>query len=208
MVTCHPRASPPIAATTRSHHHAGQQSGSSPAAGTDYAIRLSECFPVGAFLRRLNKRKNRSVAITALVRKLVTIVFLLLKSNKSYRYANPDLMRQKFTKLEVLPKRSKVGSDLDAIYRATGLPWVTTPDHPPQVERQCPTSASWKSSWPGCTNHSTRSLNRKVNRAVFRDGTACLPFRYPDLGHCAWATPSGFLEARLQCPKGRKQSDP
>lgn len=93
-------ASPPIAATTRSHHHAGQQSGSSPAAGTDYAIRLSECFPAGAFLRRLNKRKNRSVAITALVRKLVTIVFLLLKSSKSYRYANPDLMRQKFTKLE------------------------------------------------------------------------------------------------------------
>lgn len=63
--------------------------------------------PLGAFFHRLTKRKNRSVAITALARKLVTIAFLMLKNNETYRYANPQLMRQKFTKLELLPKRSR-----------------------------------------------------------------------------------------------------
>lgn len=92
--------------------------------------------PLGAFFRRLTKRKNRSVAITALARKLVTIAYLMLKNNEPYRYANPVLMRTKFTKLEVLRKRSKVGNDLDAIYRAMGLPPVTTPDHLPKGEQQ------------------------------------------------------------------------
>ena len=92
--------------------------------------------PLGAFFRRLTKRKNRSVAITALARKLVTIAYLMLKNNEPYRYANPVLMRKKFTKLEVLRKRSKVSNDLDAIYRATGLPPVTTPDQLPKGERQ------------------------------------------------------------------------
>jgi transposase len=92
--------------------------------------------PLGAFFRRLTKRKNRSVAITALARKLVTIAYLMLKNNEPYRYANPVLMRKKFTKLEVLRKRSTVSNDLDAIYRATGLPPVTTPDQLSKGERQ------------------------------------------------------------------------
>ena len=47
-----------------------------------------------------------------------------------------DQMRRRLTKLEVLPKRSRVGSDLDAIYLATGLPPLTTPDQLPKSERQ------------------------------------------------------------------------
>lgn len=37
--------------------------------------------PVGGFFRRLSRRKTRSVAIVATARKLVTIVFLMLKNN-------------------------------------------------------------------------------------------------------------------------------
>src|SRR5262249_14788628 len=55
--------------------------------------------PPGAFSRRLARRKSRQVAITAVARKLVTIAYLMLKNNEPYRYAKPELMRVKFTKL-------------------------------------------------------------------------------------------------------------
>jgi hypothetical protein len=56
-----------------------------------------------ACLRGLTKWKSRNVAITAVTRQLVTITFLMLKSNEPYRYARPTLMR---TKLATLEKRS------------------------------------------------------------------------------------------------------
>ena len=55
--------------------------------------------PLGAFFRRLAKRKNRNVAIIAMARKLVLVAFLMLKNNEPYRYARPELMREKFSRL-------------------------------------------------------------------------------------------------------------
>ena len=43
--------------------------------------------PVGAFFRRLSKRKNRSVAVVATARKLVVIAWHMLRNNEPYRYA-------------------------------------------------------------------------------------------------------------------------
>ena len=86
--------------------------------------------------RRLAKRKNRNVAITALARKLVTIAYLMLKNNEPYRYARPELMRKKLTKLEVLPKRTKAAG-LDSIYRAAKLPQVKTPEQLPTGKIGC-----------------------------------------------------------------------
>lgn len=51
--------------------------------------------PLGAFFRRLKKRKARNVAIVATARKLVTIAYLMLKNNEPYRYAQPDRVRAK-----------------------------------------------------------------------------------------------------------------
>jgi len=91
----------------------------------------------------LTKRKNRSVAITALARKLFTIAYLMLKNNEPYRYARPELMRKKFTLLKVIqpprgkqrkPKQSRPG--LVAVYRAAGLPPVTEPKQLPPGERR------------------------------------------------------------------------
>jgi transposase len=97
--------------------------------------------PIGAFFRRLVKRKNRSVAITAVARKLVTIAFLMLKNNEPYRYARPDLMREKFSKLKLLPKRpaAKRGSPkpgLADIYRDVKLPHVRIPNQLPKGEER------------------------------------------------------------------------
>jgi hypothetical protein len=55
--------------------------------------------PIGAFFRRLVKRKSRQVAVTAVARKLVTVAYRMLKNNEPYRYARPELMRAKFATL-------------------------------------------------------------------------------------------------------------
>jgi transposase len=99
--------------------------------------------PIGAFFRRLAKRKNRNVAIVAVARKLVTIAFLMLKNNEPYRYARPALMHNKFTALRIMPPKStgkartsKAATGLADIYRAAGLPKVTSPDALPTGERR------------------------------------------------------------------------
>jgi transposase len=102
--------------------------------------------PLGAFYRRPAKRKNRQVAIMAVARKLVTIAYLMLKNNETYRYAKPDLMAQKFAFLNratngSAPRRkrgfraqARVG--LTAVYAHAGFPPVVIPDQLPNGERR------------------------------------------------------------------------
>lgn len=99
--------------------------------------------PLGVFFRRLTKRKNRSVAITAVARKLVTIAYLMLKNNEPYRYARPERMQEKFTELKVLkqnrlPKRKAKSPrpGLSAVYHAVGLPAVKEPQQLPVGEQR------------------------------------------------------------------------
>src|SRR6185436_8081090 len=49
--------------------------------------------PIGAFFRRLRKRKKYNVAVIATARKLVTIAYLMLKNNEPYRYAKPLVVK-------------------------------------------------------------------------------------------------------------------
>jgi transposase len=56
--------------------------------------------PLGAFFRRLKKRKARNVAIVATARKLVTIAFLMLKNNEPYRYARPERVQARLRHVE------------------------------------------------------------------------------------------------------------
>ena len=45
--------------------------------------------PLGAFFRKLERRKNRNVAVVATARKMVTIAWHMLKNKEPYRYAVP-----------------------------------------------------------------------------------------------------------------------
>ena len=99
--------------------------------------------PLGVFFRRLCKRKNRNVAITAVARKLVTIAYLMLKNNEPYRYAVAKRVHEKFTGLGTAatgkPARSKPGSaprDLPAACAKHGLPPVRRFDELPAGEQR------------------------------------------------------------------------
>lgn len=102
--------------------------------------------PLGAFYRRLVRRKPRQVAIMALARKLVTIAWQMLKHNEPYRYAKPMLMATKFTKLRRMYQtqaarpapgaRQKVPDGLAAVYAELDLPEAIDPDHLPAGERR------------------------------------------------------------------------
>lgn len=99
--------------------------------------------PLGVFFRRLCKRKNRNVAITAVARKLVTIAYLMLKNNEPYRYAQAKRVHEKFTGLQSAATgkvaRGKPGSapvDLPAACAKHGLPPVRRFDELPAGERR------------------------------------------------------------------------
>lgn len=83
------------------------------------------------------------MAITATARKLVVVAYLMLKNNEPYRYARPELMREKFSKLgktatgeksPVLQTRPKSG--LPEVYAAAKLPAAKPPEELPSGERR------------------------------------------------------------------------
>ena len=57
--------------------------------------------PLGVFFRRLQKKKNRNVAVVATARKLVTIAWHMLRANEPYRYAQPATLDAKFSRLRI-----------------------------------------------------------------------------------------------------------
>lgn len=99
--------------------------------------------PLGAFFRKLERRKNRNVAVVATARKMVTIAWHMLKNKEPYRYASPQPTSAKLAGLRVrttgkkrksgVPKGSKAVAklgtgqsrtiqSLDEVYRREGLP--------------------------------------------------------------------------------------
>ncbi len=103
--------------------------------------------PLGAFFRRLAKRKPRHVALMALARKLVTVAYLMLKHNEPYRYARLERMAEKFTEFrdKYVPVeqraqkpalRASAQRGLGAVYQLAGLPSTPSPEELPAGE-QC-----------------------------------------------------------------------
>lgn len=57
--------------------------------------------PLGAFFRRIEKRKNRNVAVVATARKLVLIAWHMLRNDEPYRYGLPSTTQAKFDRLRI-----------------------------------------------------------------------------------------------------------
>lgn len=55
--------------------------------------------PLGAFMRKLLRRKNRNLAVVAAARKLATLAWHVLQSGEPYRYALPRATQDKLARL-------------------------------------------------------------------------------------------------------------
>ena len=107
--------------------------------------------PIGAFFRRLRKRKKYNVAIIATARKMVTIAYLMLKNNEPYRYAKIDVVKKKLAKCRSFGQqqadgpaatKSQVGSSpLNELYQRHGLSPCQSPTAWSDGERKALTTA-------------------------------------------------------------------
>jgi transposase len=110
--------------------------------------------PLGAFMRRLLRKKNRNVAVVAGARKLAVIAWHMLKAKEPYRYALPERTRAKLARLRTRGggKRRKPGATgprphygsgartrtvrgIHDVYLAEELPTTTPIDQLPSGER-------------------------------------------------------------------------
>jgi transposase len=57
--------------------------------------------PLGVFMRRLLRKKNRNVAVVACARKLAVVAWHMLTTNEPYRYAQPLPTQTKLARLRV-----------------------------------------------------------------------------------------------------------
>ena len=98
--------------------------------------------PLGVFYRRLCKRKNRNVAVTAVARKLVTIAYLMMRNNETYRYALPQatdrkLARVRYASTGVRRKADRAAAAKPAVPagESAGRPGLWCTRSPPEVYR-------------------------------------------------------------------------
>lgn len=99
------------------------------------AISMSNV-PLAATYHRVRRKKGHNVAVCALARKLVVLVWHLLRNKEPYRYAPIPRTRQKLRRLT--PQAPRVGrgqipSTLDKVCLEAGIP---TPTAPSQAERR------------------------------------------------------------------------
>lgn len=78
--------------------------------------------PLAASYHRIRRRKGHAIAVTALARKLVVVVWHVLSKQEPYRYAAPTRTRMKLRKLKPEPRRvRRVPENLEGVYAEAGL---------------------------------------------------------------------------------------
>jgi transposase len=86
--------------------------------------------PIAATYHRIRHKRGHNVAVTALARKLVVVVWHLLTRGEPYRYAVPTRTRDKLRAVTPGRKRAprgQVRTSLEAIYQEAGLPLPAPP---------------------------------------------------------------------------------
>jgi transposase len=79
--------------------------------------------PLAAAYHRIRRRKGHQVAVTALARKLVIVVWHILTTRQPYRYAAPERTRFKLRRLQKLerPPLGRRPRTLDEVYEEAGI---------------------------------------------------------------------------------------
>jgi transposase len=92
--------------------------------------------PIATTFYRVRRKRGYNVAVTALARKLIVLVWYMLQSGEPYRYARVESTRQKLRSL--IPKHERTRTlqpprTLEEVYQEAGLP---LPPQPSQAERR------------------------------------------------------------------------
>jgi transposase len=78
--------------------------------------------PLAASYHRIRRRKGHAIAVTALARKLVVVVWHVLTKQEPYRYAAPARTRFKLRRLEAgAPRSRRVPESLEEVYLEASL---------------------------------------------------------------------------------------
>lgn len=79
--------------------------------------------PLAAAYHRLRRRKGHQIAVTALARKLVVVVWHMLTTQQPYRYAAPERTRQKLRRLQKHERRPVACAprNLEEVYAEAAL---------------------------------------------------------------------------------------
>jgi transposase len=90
--------------------------------------------PLAATYQRIRRRKGHQIAVTALARKLIVVVWHILTTQQPYRYAAPERTRIKLRKLQKHHRRpaTRAPRELDEVYAEAGF----TLDPPPVGEKR------------------------------------------------------------------------
>ena len=82
--------------------------------------------PITASYYKIKNKKGHNIAITALARKLIVVVWHMLKNQQPYRYARPERASEKLRAVHPdLPTRRKINQEritTEEIYRQAALP--------------------------------------------------------------------------------------
>ena len=100
--------------------------------------------PIGAFFRRIAKKKNRNVAVVAVAHKLVVLAWHMLKNNEPYRYAQPKTLQAKLSRLRILATKQKRKGGLVKGVAAHGAIWTG----PHEGDSRASTSRFDTPAWP------------------------------------------------------------
>jgi transposase len=86
--------------------------------------------PLSATYHRVRRKKGHNVAVTALARKLVVLVWHLLRKEEPYRYAPVARTRHKLRRVSLGARPAAAGhvpTTLEAVYTEAGLPALAAP---------------------------------------------------------------------------------
>jgi transposase len=87
--------------------------------------------PITASYFKIKNKKGHNIAVTALARKLITVVWHMLKNQEPYRYARSENVTHKLRNINPnLPSRYEAlhnATSVQEIYQQAGLPELQTP---------------------------------------------------------------------------------
>ena len=86
--------------------------------------------PIATTFYRVRRKKGYNVAVTALARKLIVLVWYMLQNHEPYRYAPVESTRKKLRSLvpkHERPRALRPPHTVEEVYREAGLPVLPEP---------------------------------------------------------------------------------